>query len=247
MQKQDDSPEPVRLQKFLSEAGLASRRKAETIIEEGFVTVNGEIATLGCKVTPGVDDVRVDGQRVRLPEDESVILLLNKPKGYICSHNDPHNAQTIYQLLPKDLQEKRLICAGRLDKDSEGMLILTNDGEAANAIMHPSFNLIKRYRVTLNRDFNPGLIPKMLEGVRHDGELLKAEKVIPDTKGQGAERRLEVHLSQGRKREIRRIFESLGYYVKKLRRIQIGNLAMRGMAPGEYRILRAKEIDLLFQ
>ena len=244
--KNNDS-KAVRLQKYLSEAGIASRRKAEDLITQGAVSVNGEIAQLGCKVEPGQDDVRVDGQRVRPVDDSPVVLILNKPKGYICSHSDPHNSQTIYQLLPRELQSKRLICAGRLDKDSEGMLILTNDGEAANAIMHPSFKLIKRYRVTLNRDFDEALIPKMLEGVRHDGEVLKAEKVIPAPKGEDRTRRVEVHLMQGRKREIRRIFEAMGFFVKKLRRVQIGSLPMKGLGPGEHRILKAKEIDLLFQ
>jgi len=226
---------------------VASRRKAEALILEGSVTVNGDIATLGQKIVPGQDDVRVDGRRIKASAITPLLLLLNKPAGYICSHGDPHNSQTIYELLPADLRKERLICAGRLDKQSEGMLILTNDGDAANAIMHPSFNLIKRYRVMLNRDFDAALIPKMLQGVRHDGELLKAEKVIPAPLGDLKERRLEIHLAQGRKREIRRIFEALGYYVKKLRRFQMGRLEMKGLGPGEFRILKEREIDLLLR
>ncbi|WP_269538789.1 pseudouridine synthase [Cerasicoccus fimbriatus] len=239
-------PEAIRLQKYLSEQGYCSRRKAETLIEEGVVTINGKTAQLGDKVVTGKDIVKVEGQRVNARKLKRWVLMLNKPKGYICSHSDPHNSKTIYQLVPPELVSDKLICCGRLDKESEGMLILTTDGDLAQRITHPSGGVIKRYRVKLSRKFDTELIPKLIKGIKRDGEFLQAKKIVMATKGQDVDRRLEVHLEQGRKREIRRMFEAFGYFVDKLERFQMGNLPMKGIPRGGIREVTNKELDFLF-
>jgi len=240
-------PEPIRVQKFLSEQGVCSRRKGETLIEEGMVTINGQTANLGDKVVPGKDIVKVEGQRVKIKASKLWVLLMNKPKGVICSHGDPHHSRTIFDHLPPELAREKLICCGRLDKDSEGMLILTNDGDLAQRITHPSGELVKIYRVKLSREFDPALIPKLLKGVRREGDLLQAKKIIPASVGPDKERRLEVHLEQGRKREIRRMFEAFGYFVDKLERVQMGGLQMKRVPRGGVRELTHRELDFLFQ
>lgn len=237
--------EPIRLQKFLSEQGVCSRRDAETRILEGRITINGKLAELGQKVMPGKDHVKVDGKLILIRDEAPLTLVMNKPRGVVCSNDDPHNPDTVFDLLDPKLRSKRLYCAGRLDKDSEGLLILTNDGDLANKLTHPSHNVIKRYRVLLNRPFDQSKIPNMLNGIMDEGELLNAHKIIPAKYGDDAAKRLEVHLVQGRKREIRRLFDRFGYQVKRLRRIQIGNYVMKGIPKGSARVLKEKEIRLL--
>ncbi len=238
----------VRLQKILAERGLCSRREADTWIQEGWVKVNGRVAEPGTRVDPDKDQIVVKGKglppKVRV---EPITLIVNKPKGVICSHSDPHHSHTIYDLLPRRLQDRRFICAGRLDKDSEGMLILTTEGGLANRIMHPRNEVIKRYRVQLNRPFPQDKIPLLLEGKMVEGDLLKADKVIPARRGKDADLKLEVHLNHGKKREIRKLFEAFGFYVKKLKRFQIGRLVLKGIPPGGLRPLTQHEIESLLQ
>lgn len=242
-----ESKEPIRLQKFIAEAGICSRRAAETLIEEGRVAVDGKVAELGQKVIPGQHRVVVNGRLVKLPsKDESVVLLMNKPAGYVCTNADPHASKTVFDLLPPPLRKKRLFCAGRLDKDSEGMLILTSDGDLAQRLTHPSNRVTKRYRVTLTRPFDPKHIKPMLNGFEVEGERLKVEKVIQAKRGIDPEKNLEIHLEHGRKREIRRILETLGYTVARLSRFQIGRLPLRGVGPGNVRHLTRSEVEQLF-
>lgn len=241
--------EPVRIQKFLSSAGIASRRTAEQLILEGEVTVNGRPAELGQKVTPEKDHVKVRGKMVRGPtKTEPVTLALNKPKGYLCSHDDPHHEKIIYSLVPEEFADRRFLCAGRLDLNSEGLVILTTDGDLANQLMHPSAGVIKRYRVSLNRPFPAKKIPALLRGVRFEGEILKAEKALlvsPDKKPDESTD-LEIHLHHGKKREIRRLFETLGHHVKRLKRYQIGAYSVRGIPRGAVRPLSQDDIRKLF-
>lgn len=239
--------ERIRLQKYLSQAEICSRRAAETLIANGEVTVNGRVAELGQSVVPGEDDVRLNGRKISLDARSRVILMMNKPRGYVCTNLDPHNAQTVFQLIPPEYSAHKLFCVGRLDKDSEGLLLITNDGDLANRIIHPSGNILKRYEVTLNRDFDPALTPRLLKGVKlknenDEDEFLQFANVIrfPDP------RKLEIHLKQGRKREIRRLFEVFGFFVKTLVRFQIGGLILKKMPPGDCRKLSQKEIDLIF-
>lgn len=239
--------EEQRIQKIIAQAGVCSRREAERLIEEGNVRVNGKIAQLGDKATPG-DAIFVNNKPIRAGAERSVTLLMNKPKGYICTNADPFAEKTVFQLLQPDLQRLRLFCAGRLDKDSEGLLILTNDGALANRIAHPSSVIVKRYRVVLHRDFDKADIPKLLAGVEYEGDFLKAEKILPAPDvGEGSARRLEVHLCHGKKREIRRLFEAHRYFVKKLVRTQIGGLILKHIPKGGIKILNSKDIERLFQ
>jgi len=243
-----DDDGPIRLQKYIAEAGVASRRQAEALIAEGRVSVDGAPATIGQKIDPRTQRVVVDGRTVRPSQKQRrLVLAMNKPKGYICSNRDPYNPQTVFDLLPPDLQRERLFCAGRLDKDSQGLVILTNDGDLANRITHPSNGIVKRYRVRVHRAFDPAAIPKMLRGITREGERLYAKKVIPATAGPEAEYRLEVHLVQGRKREIRRLLEAFGYFVKKLERVQIGRLELKRLPTGSHRRLSDADVRLMFK
>lgn len=240
-----NSIEPERVQKIIANAGICSRREAEKLIETGKVRVNGKTIELGTKALT-TDAIFVNNKPILKAKEAPITLILNKPKGIICSNSDPFATQTVFDLLPTDLQKKRLFCAGRLDKDSEGMLVITNDGALANELTHPSANIIKRYRVTLNKDLKPNDIPKLLEGVEFEGDFLKADKIIPAPTGkEGDQRKLEVHLSHGKKREIRRLFEAHRYYVKKLVRIQIGKIQLKNIAKGGIKILSKKDIERL--
>lgn len=243
----DDAKARIRLQKYLSQAEICSRRAAETLIANGEVTVNGRVAELGQTVIPGEDDVRLNGEKIALEARSRLVLMMNKPRGYVCTNLDPHNAQTVFQLIPREYAAHKLFCVGRLDKDSEGLLLITNDGDLANRIIHPSSNILKRYEVSLNRDYDPALTPRLLKGVKikneqDEDEFLQFANVVrfPDP------RKLEIHLKQGRKREIRRLFEVFGFFVKTLLRFQIGGLILKKMPAGDCRKLSQKEIDLIF-
>ena len=240
------SAEPQRVQKIIAQAGLCSRREAERHIEAGNVRVDGKVAQLGDKATENAA-IFVNNKPLLQKGERPVTLLLNKPKGFICTNADPHTDRTIFQLLPQDLQRLRLFCAGRLDKDSEGLVVITNDGALAHRLTHPATQVTKRYRVTLHRDFDKADIPKLLNGIEFEGDFLKAEKVVPaPAVGEGHERRLEVHLHHGKKREVRRLFEANRYFVKKLVRIQIGGQVLKNIPKGGIKILGQKDIERLF-
>ena len=234
-------PEEQRIQKIIAQAGICSRREAERLIEEGKVRVNGKIAQLGDKATPDAA-IFVENKPILNKSEPPVTLLMNKPKGYLCTNADPFSEKTVFQLLQPEFQRLRLFCAGRLDKDSEGLLILTNDGSLANRISHPSTEVTKRYRVVLHRDFDKADIPKLLNGIEYEGDFLKAEKILPAPDvNEGAARRLEVHMHHGKKREIRRLFEAHRYFVKKLVRVQIGRLALKNIPKGGIKLLGKKD------
>lgn len=244
----EEASDTVRLQKWLAQLGLASRREAETWIEDKLVMVNGKVAQLGQKIDPCKDNIVVLGKAVPKHVPQKLTLVMHKPKGVICSNADEfHQGKTVFDLLPRRYQKQRLFCVGRLDKDSEGLLLLTNDGELANAIMHPSSGIVKRYQVKLNKPFDPKKIPLFIKGVKDEGEHLSAKEVIPAMHGPEKEKCIEILLVQGRKREIRRLCECLGYFVKKLKRVQIGQFVMKGLGPGEVRELNEKELALLLK
>lgn len=233
----------MRIHKFLAQAGICSRREAERLVSEGLVTINGKVAGTGQPVDPSVDVVRYRGREVK-SLSRNVVLMMNKPRGFLCTNVDNHGGHTVFEMVPPEYKALRLFCVGRLDKDSEGLLLLTNDGALANKVMHPSGGVIKKYEVHLNRDYDSKLTPKLLKGAMEEGELLKFKKVIrsPDDPKQ-----LEIHLDQGRKREIRRLLEIFGFHVKVLKRFQIGSLVLRKMPLGDCRPLSRKEIDQIFE
>ena len=237
---------PERIQKLIAKSGLCSRREAEQEIKDGHVRVNGKIAQLGDKAITG-DSIFVNNKPIFRKNERPITLVMNKPKGVQCTNSDPHAQRTVFDLLPPEFQRHRLFCAGRLDKDSEGLLVLTNDGDLAHRLTHPSTEIVKRYRVVLHRDFKKEDIPKLLAGTNYDGNFLKAEKVIPAPQDkEDHKRRLEVHLHHGKKREVRRLFEANRYYIKKLVRIQIGGIVLKNIPRSGIRILGKKDVERLF-
>jgi 23S rRNA pseudouridine2605 synthase len=226
----------VRLNRFLALAGISSRRGAEKYIRDGRVTVNGELSTdLAMQISPS-DRVKVDGRLVHA--QEFIYLLLNKPADFITTRSDEQSQKTIYDLLPGDLPN--LAHVGRLDKESEGLLLLTNDGDLAFRITHPKFKLEKEYLVTLDREFQAEDTTKAKKGVYLSEGRARFDAIFKVNR-----RQLRVILTQGLKRQVRRVFAALDYKVRRLQRVRIGPLTDRGLRPGETRILSKQEIDLL--
>ncbi|HBR80366.1 MAG: Pseudouridine synthase [Candidatus Uhrbacteria bacterium GW2011_GWE2_45_35] len=227
---------PQRINKYLAQSGVCSRRKADDLIAQDQVTINGERALLGDLVKPG-DLVKVAGQPV-FEETEKIFLLFHKPFGVICTA-DPKANNNIFEYLPNDL---RLIQVGRLDVESSGLMLLTNDGEAANKIMHPSSNHEKEYLVEVTATITSDFIRKMEDGVILDGSKTKPCKL-----GKINDHTFSMVLTEGRNRQIRHMCEALGYEVSKLKRERILNLTLGKLKPGEYRELKKTEIYLLLK
>jgi 23S rRNA pseudouridine2605 synthase len=226
----------VRLNRFLALAGISSRRGAEEFIRHGRVTLNGALSTdLATQVAPS-DQVRVDGHLVRT--QDFIYLLLNKPPDFLATRSDERSRKTIYDLLPGDLPN--LAHVGRLDKESEGLLLLTNDGDLAFRITHPKFKLEKEYLVTLDREFQTEDSSKTKRGVYLSEGRARFDAIVKVNP-----RQVRVVLTQGLKRQVRRVLAALGYKVKRLQRVRIGPLTDRGLRPGKVRLLSKNEVDLL--
>lgn len=242
-------PDPaVRLQKFLADAGLCSRRAAEALIAQGEVWINGKVAVLGQKIDPETDKVVVEGCQVRPTAlQPKITLAVHKPRGLICSNDDPHNPETVFTLLPRQLAKYRFFTAGRLDKDSEGLVILTTDGDLAQRLTHPSNVVTKRYLVILETGFARSRIPRLLAGITVEGEHLKVEyaNLINPNVG-GLATSLDVHMHHGKKREIRQLFLALGHPVKRLKRYQIGAFPLKGIPIRAGKQLSPAQIESLF-
>lgn len=237
----------VRLQKYLADAGVCSRRNAETLIEAGEVRINGQTATLGQKVTPGADEVSVDGQRVRPLRAAPMTVAVHKPRGLVCSNDDPHNPGTVFDLLPPQLANRRFFCAGRLDKDSEGLVILTTDGELANKLMHPRNVVVKRYNVRLESPFAQSRLTRLIRGVKIEDEWFRVERAALVNPRREESTEIDVWMHHGKKREIRQLFLALGFPVKRLRRYQIGAYPLKGIPLRAVKQLSTKDIARLFQ
>lgn len=242
------SAETVRVQKFIADAGVCSRRAAEALIVQGEVWVNGKIATPGQKISPGFDKVTVSGKPVRVTAQPRITVAVHKPRGLVCSNDDPHHAATVFELLPRELSKFRFFCAGRLDLDSEGLVILTTDGDLANRLMHPSKVVVKRYHVMLKAAFPSSRLTQLVRGVTIEGERLKVERaalINPDASASSTD--LDVHMHHGKKREIRQLFMTLGFDVKRLRRYQIGALQLKGIPLRAGKVLSPRAVQSLFQ
>ena len=226
----------MRLNRFLAAAGLGSRRSCDQLISAGSVVINGHrIDKLATTVGPD-DDVRVHGRQVRVALP--VTLVLNKPRGYVVTRSDERGRRTIYELL--DQGHANLFHVGRLDKESEGLLLMTNDGALSQKLLHPSHGVEKEYEVELDKTFNPELSAKLIRGVHIEGGRGRFESVrIVGPKI------LRVVLKQGIKRQIRLMLYRLGYEVKTLRRIRMGTITDFKLPPGAWRPLSVKEIDQL--
>jgi pseudouridine synthase len=190
----------------------------------------------------------VSGKPVRVAAQPKLTYALNKPRGLVCSNDDPHNPDTIFDLLPRELARLRFFCAGRLDKDSEGLVIITTDGDLANRLMHPRNLVQKRYFVELEQPFPATRLAQLLKGIVFEGERLKVEHAALVNPGPAKESmRIDVHMHHGKKREIRLLFTTLGYDVKRLRRYQIGAFALRGNPLRAGKQLTTKGIAALFE
>lgn len=231
----------VRLQKFLADAGVASRRAGEKLILEGRISVNGTtVSQLGSKVDPDHDEVSVDGKPVQVRR--KVYVALNKPRGCVCSRKDEHGRPTVYELLPREWETVQSV--GRLDFASEGLLFLTNDGEFALRLTHPRYGVRKKYRVTVEGRATDEALRQFERGVWQDGEKLKAERAWKISEGK-SESVVELELAEGKNREVRRMCESQGLTVKRLLRTQIGKIKLGELKTGRWRALTPAEIKTL--
>jgi 23S rRNA pseudouridine2605 synthase len=231
----------VRLQKYLAESGVASRRTSESFILAGRVAVNGQVVQLlGTKILPGKDRVEVDGCTVK--PRRKLYIALNKPPGYHSTRKDPLNRPILSDLLPKEWAH--LCSAGRLDAESEGLLFLTNDGEFALRLSHPRYGVHKIYRASVEGRIQPGVLQKFLAGIDDAGETLKAEKVRLIS-ANNSRSIVELELAEGRNREVRRLFASQQLEVSRLQRIQIGRIKLGELPVGKWRTLTEPEIKSL--
>ncbi|RQD76585.1 MAG: rRNA pseudouridine synthase [Candidatus Syntrophonatronum acetioxidans] len=235
----------MRLQKFLSRAGVASRRASEELIKEGRVKVDGKVVTtLGTRVDPEKEEVRVDG-KVISPGERNVYLLLYKPSGYITSVKDTHGRSTVMDLLPEI--KERVYPVGRLDKETEGLLLFTNDGKLAYRLTHPRFGISKKYFVKIQGLSEPGKLKELEKGIAleegHRTSPAKIRILEHDTAGRRA--KVEVEIQEGRKRQVRKMFSKIGCRVVKLKRIQFSFLTLKGLKEGSYRFLREEEVRRL--
>ncbi len=230
--------EGIRLQKVLARAGVASRRVAEEMIRRGRVAVNGRVVTtLGSKVVPGRDFVTVDGKPLAEPE-QLVYLALHKPAGYVSTVRDTHGRPTVLDLVPRG---RRLYPVGRLDADTEGLLLLTNDGDFAYRVTHPKHTLDKEYRVLVAGRPGPDALDKLRTGIELDGRITApAEVDVVARLPQATCLRLVLH--EGRKRQVRRMCEAVGHPVLRLQRVRIGPIALGELPPGSYRSLTPAEV-----
>ena len=229
-------PESERVQKILARAGLGSRRHCEELIESGSVTINGTVATLGDKADAETDQIEVDGVRIGT-QPGLVYYLLNKPAGVVTTAADTHGRPIVTELVPS---EPRVFPVGRLDQDTEGLLLLTNDGDLSQRLAHPKFGVDKEYLVEVEGTPTRGELRQLREGVLLDDGLTASAKVVL------VERTLlRITIHEGRKRQVRRMCEAIGHPVVRLVRTKIGPLADRSLAPGEWRLLEVDEVRAL--
>lgn len=226
----------MRLNRYLAAAGIGSRRKCDELIAAGRVTINGRVCTNFSAQPDARDHVKVGGKLVHL--DRPFTIAFHKPAGFVSTRSDPHARDTIYDLIPGKLP--RVFNVGRLDTQSEGLLILTNDGNLAQRLTHPRFKIEKEYEVMLDREWDASLKPKLLRGIFLDGKRAQIERLHAL-----APTRLRVILRQGMNRQIRRMFAALGYDVKHLVRIRIGKIRLGDLPRGRWRILSQREIESL--
>lgn len=234
--------EKIRIQKMIADSGVCSRRKAEQMISQGRVKINGHPVKLGDKC--GYKDlITIDGERIMIPKKKNFIyIMMNKPRGYVTTVSDELDRRCVMDLL-EDVEE-RVYPVGRLDRNSEGLLLFTNDGEFANSIMHPSRHISKTYRVTVRPDINDDQLVALSERVVIDGKKTLPASVVVKDKEAGRVVIL-ITIKEGRNRQIRKMCEAVGLEVARLRRISIGPLKLGMLKPGSYRELTADELRAL--
>lgn len=235
--------EKIRLQKYLAECGIASRRKSEELIAAGKVKVNGVTASIGDKVNPKHDKVTVSGKKA-VSVKKSVYIMLNKPRGFITTMSDEHDRKCVAELV-KGINT-RVYPVGRLDRESEGLLIMTNDGEFANALTHPSKHISKTYRVTIRPEITKEQATAFRNGIEIDGRMT-APADLRILEAQENRTVVEVTIYEGRNRQIRKMFEALGIEVARLKRTKVGNLKLGMLKQGDYRDLTPEEVNSLYE
>ena len=240
-EKNEAQCERVRLQKYISACGVMSRRAAEQRITEGRVSVNGETASLGCNIMPGCDVVEIDGVRIK-PIEKYLTVMLNKPRGYVTTLSDELGRKTVAELV--ESYGVRLNPVGRLDRDSEGLLLMTNDGELLNHLTHPRYSLPKLYRVTVGSAATPEQIARLRAPMTIDGYRLQRVglKIV---RAEESRTVFEMTLHEGRNRQMRRMCETVGLEVVRLRRVAIGKLRIGSLRPGESKPLTDEQLAYL--
>jgi 23S rRNA pseudouridine2605 synthase len=234
----------IRLNKIIADAGIASRRAADQLILEGRVSVDGQVVLeLGNKFDPEISDIKVDGESLNINKSKTY-LAFHKPSGVISTMSDPEGRSNLGDYF-KDRKD-RLYHVGRLDKDSEGLILLTNDGELAHRATHPSYGLEKRYLVEIEGEFNKQLSDQLLQGVRLEDGLARAVKVVHARAVSKNHHWVEITIHEGRYHIIRRLIESLGLKVLRLIRLEFGPISLGEMKPGRHRVLNSQEMTNLF-
>ncbi len=234
----------IRLNKIIADAGIASRRAADQLILEGRVSVDGQVVLeLGNKFDPEISDIKVDGESLNVNKSKTY-LAFHKPAGVISTMSDPEGRSNLGDYF-KDRKD-RLYHVGRLDKDSEGLILLTNDGELAHRATHPSYGLEKRYLVEIEGEFNKQLSDQLLQGVRLEDGLARAVKVVHARAVSKNHHWVEITIHEGRYHIIRRLIESLGLKVMRLIRLDFGPITLGEMKPGRHRVLNSQEMINLF-
>jgi len=221
-----------RVQKILAHAGIASRRRCEELISAGKVKVNGKVIKLGDKAGPK-DTITVNNKKIRT--ENKLYIMLNKPKGVLSTVSDPHGRRTVVDLIKV---KERIFPVGRLDKDAQGLMILTNDGEFANKVIHPRYGKKKTYEVNLHRELSEENLKKLKKGLKIEGK-----PVIPSHIS--GKKKIILTITEGRKHIVKRLFERLGYKVRKLKRTKIGTLSLDTLPSGRWRFLTEREISRL--
>ncbi len=230
----------IRLNKYIASTGVCSRREADEFIRAGLVTVNGKLVTeMGVKVSPG-DLVKYNGETLR--EEKKVYILMNKPKDYITTVEDPHAKKTVLELI-KGACKERVYPVGRLDRNTTGILLLTNDGELTKRLTHPKFEKLKIYHVHLNKNLKHADMDKIASGISLEDGFIKADSISYADPVDKSQVGIEIH--SGRNHIVRRIFESLGYEIAKLDRVYFAGLTKKNLHRGEWRFLTEKEISVL--
>lgn len=233
-----------RLQKVMARAGVASRRRCERLITEGIVKVNGEVAqVLGTKVDPKRDLIEVEGKQINI-KPQKVYILLNKPVNYLTTSKDPFGRPIIFDLV--DIRKPRLFSVGRLDKDSEGLLLLTNDGELAFRLTHPRYKVRKTYRVEVRGHPGATILSCFEKGMFIDDYLTQPADLKIIEKGEETTK-LNITIAEGKKRQVRRMFDKIGHPVVRLKRTNFGPLELGNSGPGEYRFLYPQEVTKLLE
>lgn len=234
--------ELVRINKYLVSCGLGSRRKVEELINIGKIKVNGKITyDLTTQINPDTDEVMFNNSKLK-QQERLVYVLMNKPKGYITTKSDEQNRTTVMDIIPSKYKRLGVFPVGRLDKDTEGLLLFTNDGELANHLMHPRYQVPKTYEVRISRPLFVKDRIAIERGIMLDGEKTRPAKIVMLDE---SNKYLHMTIAEGKKRQIRLTFQSMEYYVKKLKRITLGPLSIGSLPTGEVRLLRSGEVKAL--